>query len=236
MSNTGAYGEKKLLSQKVADQITELIRTKPYAPGEQIPNELELSNELGAARSTIREAIKLLTSRNILYIRRGVGTFVSEKPGLVENPWGLDFLLDDIEIARQLIELRIIIEPDLARLAAERATDEEILAIRESCRKTEDKIFSGQPHDEEDMQFHLAIAQAAHNIPAIAILRQVYAQSIPMQTSLSKNSLLKETIETHGNVTDSIAGSDPDAAFEYMKKHLEYNRDYIDQLTETARE
>lgn len=226
--------QKKLRSQEAAELIIELIRNTPYEPGDRIPNELELSDKLNVARSTVREAVKILISRNVLTIRRGVGTFVSENPGLVEDPWGLTFLLSDIEIAGQLLELRIILEPEMARLAALRATEEEIAAINECCTKTEDKIFSGEPHFNEDIAFHLAISNASHNIPASNVLKQVYAQSIPLQATLSRNSLLKETIETHTRITESIEKHDGGSAFSAMKDHLEYNRKIIAQLQEKS--
>lgn len=226
--------QKKLRSQEAAELIIELIRNTPYEPGDRIPNELELSDKLNVARSTVREAVKILISRNVLTIRRGVGTFVSENPGLVEDPWGLTFLLSDIEIAGQLLELRIILEPEMARLAALRATEEEIAAIKECCTKTEDKIFSGEPHFNEDIAFHLAISNASHNIPASNVLKQVYAQSIPLQATLSRNSLLKETIETHTRITESIEKHDGGSAFSAMKDHLEYNRKIIAQLQEKS--
>lgn len=221
---------KKLRSQETADLIINLIRDTPYVPGDRIPNELELSDKLNVARSTVREAVKILISRNVLTIRRGVGTFVSENPGLVEDPWGLSFLLDDIDIAAQLLELRIILEPEMARLAALRANADEIAAIKECCTRTEDKIFSGEPHFNEDIDFHIAISNASHNIAASNVLKQVFSQSIPLQTSLSRNSLLKETIETHTLIMESIEKQDGDAAFSAMKDHLEYNRKIIAQL------
>ena len=223
---------KKLRSQETSEQIIRLIRDTPYDPGDQIPNELELSEKLNVSRSTVREAVKILVSRNILYIRRGVGTFVSNDPGLVEDPWGLSFMLSDIDIAAQLLELRLILEPEMAGLAAIRATGEEISTIKECCIKTEDKIFSGESHYNEDIAFHLSISNASHNIAASNVLRQVFAQSIPLQTSLSRNSLLKETIKTHTLIAESIEKHDSDAARSAMRAHLEYNRKIIAQLKE----
>ena len=229
-SSNKSTDNKKLLSQETAERIVDYIREVPLNPGDQIPNELELSKKLLVARSTVREAVKILISKNILYIRRGVGTFVSDKPGFIDDPWGLRFMLSDVEIAVQLLELRIIIEPEMARLAAERATAEEIETLKECCNRTEDKIFSGEDHSNEDMQFHLAIANASHNTVAASILRQVFAQSIPLQTSLSRNSLLKETIETHTLITESIEAHNGEAAFRNMKNHLEYNRQMLSRL------
>lgn len=74
---------KALLSEKVAASIQTAIKTGFYKPGDQIPNEIQLSVELGVSRATLREALKSLVSQNVLEVRRGIGTFVSEFP---ENP------------------------------------------------------------------------------------------------------------------------------------------------------
>lgn len=222
--------QNKPRTMEAAERIQALISERSYLPGDRIPNEFELAGELGIARGTVREAIKFLISRNVLYIRRGVGTFVSDNPGLVDDPWGLHFQLNEAEIASQLLEIRLILEPEMARLAAQRATNEEIEAIKQCCKKTEDKIFSGQPHQEEDVAFHLAISNASHNIVAASILNQVFAQSIPMQATLSRNNLLKETIDTHSKVCEAIEKHNGDLAYDNMKKHIEYNQQVINKL------
>ena len=72
---------KMLLSEKIAESIIDGIRREFYKPGDQMPNELQLSEELGVSRATLREAFKVLISKNILVVRRGIGTFVSDVPG-----------------------------------------------------------------------------------------------------------------------------------------------------------
>lgn len=217
------------LVKEVEDGIVALINER-YAPGDKIPNEFDLANELNVARSTVREAVKMLISRNVLEIRRGCGTFVSENPGLVEDPWGLYLIKDKIHVAKNLLELRMIIEPRLAMLAALRGTDDEIAAIHEACALTETDIMNGVPHKEHDVNFHLAIAQAAHNDIAVCIMKQIFAQSIDMFIELNQNSLLKETIETHTEISESIASHDADKANRAMQLHLEYNRISIENL------
>lgn len=76
---------RKMLSEEVADMIASLVNTK-YFPGDKIPNESELAKEFGVSRTTIREAIKQLCSKNVLKIYRGKGTFVCENPGLQKDP------------------------------------------------------------------------------------------------------------------------------------------------------
>jgi DNA-binding FadR family transcriptional regulator len=85
--------QKQLLSEKIAENIGKSIVGGFYKIGDQMPNEMELSEELGISRATLREAIKILISLNVLEVRRGIGTFVSHTPGLSTDPLGLDYIL-----------------------------------------------------------------------------------------------------------------------------------------------
>lgn len=84
--------QKMLLSEKIADTIMTGIKNGFYRVGYQMPNEMELSAELGVSRATLREAFKILISKNILEVRRGIGTFVSDTPGFSPEGIGLQFL------------------------------------------------------------------------------------------------------------------------------------------------
>jgi DNA-binding FadR family transcriptional regulator len=84
--------QKTLLSEKVAESIITAIKNGFYAVGDQMPNEIQLSEELGVSRATLREAIKILISKRILEVKRGIGTFVSDTPGFSMDVVGLDFL------------------------------------------------------------------------------------------------------------------------------------------------
>ncbi|MBE0449628.1 MAG: FadR family transcriptional regulator [Clostridia bacterium] len=85
--------QKQILSEKIAENIGKSIVGGFYKIGDQMPNEMELSEELGISRATLREAIKILISQNVLEVRRGIGTFVSHTPGLSTDPLGLDYIL-----------------------------------------------------------------------------------------------------------------------------------------------
>ncbi|MGB4255860.1 MAG: GntR family transcriptional regulator, partial [Rectinema sp.] len=79
---------KKQRSQEVASHIKELIRDEKLKPGEKLPNELELCSLFSVSRPTIREAVKILISQGIIEIRRGKGTYVTEVPGIAQDPLG----------------------------------------------------------------------------------------------------------------------------------------------------
>ena len=133
----------KLLTDRVADEIVRSIIGQKLKPGDKLPNEFELAKTLGVGRSTLREAIKTLVSRSVVEIRRGSGTFVSARSGVSEDPLGLEFLTDKVQVATDLLELRFLVEPRLASLAASRCTPEELDDLMHLCDACEKKMLAG---------------------------------------------------------------------------------------------
>jgi len=97
---------KALLSEKVAASIQTAIKTGFYKPGDQIPNEIQLSEELGVSRATLREALKSLVSQNILEVRRGIGTFVSEFTDDDDEK----LAVDSMELSHQINDIQGIVK------------------------------------------------------------------------------------------------------------------------------
>lgn len=148
-----------MLADSTAQQILHMIEVENrFSVGDKLPNENDLSLELGVSRSTLREAVKILTTNGILEIRRGKGTFVTANTIInSENLSDIASGLDD------LFEMRLMFEPDCAYLAAERATDEEIKTICRYGEEVEKKILSGEDRTFEEQKFHESIANATHN-------------------------------------------------------------------------
>lgn len=147
------------LSDNAAQQIVKMIEEENrFSVGDKLPNELELAGELGVSRSTLREAIKILTTNGILEIKRGKGTFVTSNTIISSNDFNdIATGLDD------LFEMRLMFEPECAYLAAQRATDEEIDIICYYGEEIEKKILSGEDRTFEEQKFHESIANATHN-------------------------------------------------------------------------
>ena len=116
--------EGKTLADLAAEKLIELIREKNYLPGDKLPTEAELSDWLKVGRNTVREAVRILASRNIVIVRQGSGTFISEKQGVVDDPFGFSFMEDRQKLTRDLIQVRVMLEPPIAALAAQNATEE----------------------------------------------------------------------------------------------------------------
>lgn len=110
--------ENQTLTKWAADELITMIREKNYGPGDKLPTEAELMELLNVGRNTVREALRLLVSRNIVIIRQGSGIFVSEKQGVADDPFGFSLVSDRRKLTRDLIQVRVMLEPDIAALAA----------------------------------------------------------------------------------------------------------------------
>lgn len=221
----------KLLGDKAAEKIIQLIIDNDVKAGDKMPNEYKLAEQLNVSRSTIREAIKALVSRNILEIRRGSGTFISQKCGIAEDPLGLMFVKDKLKLATDLLEIRFMIEPKIASLAATNATEEEIKEIESLCDKVEQLILNKEPHMDVDIEFHTAIARSSKNI-VIANLIPIINKSISLCIDVTNTQLANETIETHREILNCIKSRDINGAYDAMYLHLVYNRRNIKKLIE----
>ena len=148
-----------MLADNIAQRITQMIEVENrFSVGDKLPNENDLAQELGVSRSTLREAVKILTTSGILEIKRGKGTFVTSNTIISSSDFGdIASGLDD------LFEMRLMFEPDCAYYAAERATDEEIEIICRYGEEVEKKILSGEDRTAEEQKFHESIANATHN-------------------------------------------------------------------------
>ena len=118
------------LAEQVAEQIRQLIIDRQLTHGEKLPNEFELAQQLNVGRGTVREAAKLLVARNVLEIRRGRGTFVARHTGVVNDPLGFAYMPDQLRLAHELLDIRLIMEPWVASLAAQHATEEDVAELR----------------------------------------------------------------------------------------------------------
>ena len=156
--------KSKTLAQTMSDTILNMIRENGYVPGDKLPTESELCEQLGAGRNTIREALKILASKNIITIRQGAGSFVSERQGLSDDPLGFAMVSNRQQLTEDLFEVLIILEPSIAGLAAQSATEEDIRQLEEIVAKIEDAIRQKQDYSKLDAQFHCKVAESAHNI------------------------------------------------------------------------
>lgn len=221
--------ENKPLAERVAEQIQNLIADQSLKAGEKLPNEFEMGKELNVGRGTIREAVKLLASRNILEIRRGCGTFVCERPGIANDPLGLNFVTNKQKLTEDLGEVRIMIEPSMAALAAKNASEEEIRRIETLAGKIEELIARGESHMERDIEFHEVLAISSKNL-VMPNLVPVIHSAIPLFIEQTDKELEGETIRTHRKIVEAVKRRDPDGARRAMEEHLTVNQEKLKEL------
>ena len=216
------------LSTHIADRLIEHIKTSDLRPGDRMPSEAELCASLNVSRSTLREAIKILVSRNILVINRGVGTFISSTPGVTDDPLGLDFVEDKAQLILDLLQFRSIIEPALVRLAAKNATEEEIEALCRYEDNIEKAYREGADTTEDDIQFHITIARCSHN-RVVELVFPILMKTIPAVNRYTKKALMEGTISDHRAIIQAIKDRNEQLGDALMQQHLKRNTEYVAQ-------
>lgn len=222
---------KKLLGSQVEDELMNFILQEPVKVGEKIPNEFELAERFGVGRSTIREAVKALVSKGILEVRRGSGTYVISTYSLEDDPLGFARFQDRYQLALELFEVRLMIEPEIAALAAGSATEEERKKLNELCDEVEQLYREGKNHLKKDVEFHTYIAKCSKN-RVVETLVPIINTAVMTFGNLTHRKLMEETIETHRAVTDAIQKGDSIGARCAMIMHLTYNRQMLMKMME----
>lgn len=212
--------KNKMLSQSIADSILSMITIeKRFSVGDKLPNEIELSEELNVSRTTLREAIKILVAYNILEIKRGKGTYVTEK--VLEQPQDLEQLSSIKVNVKDLYEMRLIFEPEAAYLAAVRGTDSEIKRIIDYGKRIEDEIRNGKNRTKDEHSFHKAIAQATHNEfmnKLMPILYQAISKGVVLSAQSEK--AINNTLSDHRMIMEFLEQRNGEGAKNAMRIHI----------------
>ncbi len=225
--------KSKLLAEEIEEQILKYIINTPLELGTKLPNEFELGEKFGVGRSTIREAVKLLVSKGILEVRRGSGTYVISTTPPELDPLGLQGLGDKMSLALDLVNLRLILEPGIAEMAALNATEEDIQKLRRLCDTTERKIRNDEDYIHDDISFHTCVAECSKN-KVVEQLIPVIDTAVLMFVNVTHKLLREESIATHRAVVDAIADHDPVGARAAMMMHMTYNRTLIKKMKEES--
>ncbi len=211
---------QKELPARAADRLREIIIKSNMQPGDRFPSESELISMFGVSRSTIREAVKLLVAENVVEIRRGKGTYITRRPGVGKDPLGLHFA-DQHKLLQNLLETRMIIEPQVAYLAAQRATERDIAMLENVVQQLLDAPDPKAVHASLDIKFHSIVAQCTQNevlhrfLPIICeSIREGYYETVTIQGSQER------AMESHIKILNAIKNRLPDVAKRETEKHI----------------
>ncbi|WP_172371687.1 FadR/GntR family transcriptional regulator [Sporosarcina jiandibaonis] len=216
---------RKKMSEQIIEQLKEKIKNGEFPPDSKLPSENALAKMFGVSRAPIREALSVLTASGLVESIQGGGNFVKKVP-LVNLLNSTMIEMISAEELYDLLEMRMVIETQVAAFAAERHTDEEIKEIELALEQFAETINDEQAiGDVADFQFHMSIVRAAHNKFLKQSLENIGdLHKKALRFSLEKNIGLRRKRELvyqeHLDIFEAIKSRDSEAAAYYMKKHL----------------
>ncbi|HHV10384.1 MAG TPA: FadR family transcriptional regulator [Clostridiales bacterium] len=225
--------KERLLTEQIEDQILDYIAKEKIEPGKKLPNEFVLAEKFGVGRSTLREAVKLLVARGVLEVRHGSGTYVASPIPLDDDPLHLRGIDDKISLAMDLVDVRLILEPEIAALAALNATEEDIEKLIRLCNIVEEKMIRDEPYIKEDIEFHSYVARCSKNL-VMEQLIPIIDTAVLLFVNVTHKTLKTETIKTHRAITHAIQNRDSIGAKTAMLMHIIYNRDKIKEIKDMS--
>jgi GntR family transcriptional regulator, transcriptional repressor for pyruvate dehydrogenase complex len=203
----------------VADRLLDEIVQGRLAPGQAVPTERELARSFRVGRSSVREALRVLESKGV--IRGNVGTFeVAEFGNPLSDSLRLLLTLEEADVG-ELFEVRRVIEVEMAALAAERRTDEDLARMDEALAAMREHIDSEEAYIAADIRFHLAIVAAARNRIAhrmMQAIREILRRALGPVFHVPGSPAL--STRQHREIRDAIAAKDADRARSRMHEHL----------------
>jgi DNA-binding FadR family transcriptional regulator len=210
-----------------AEQVLELIARLRLHPGDRMPTEKDLAQQLGTSRTVVREAVKILSALGRVRAQKGRGLYVADDEGMLgAGRWAPFVLPTDLDPVYMLIEFRRAQEMETSRLAALRATPAQLRAIQQAadlCREgfdtgREDLFVQG------DDAFHASVAEASNNMflqIAVREARRLQAQSNVIGLRGSIGGHAAKAVEEHEAIYQAIRAGDPEAAAQAAATHID---------------
>ena len=218
-------------SPRLYEQIVEEIETRilggDLQPGEQLPPERELAEQFGVSRTAVREAIKALREKGLVDILAGRGTFITEPTSqAMRHSFGRILRLSHGDGAGDLVAVRELLEPEIAFLAAQRAGEDHLQAMRKAVKAMDAALESPVQFIEADLDFHLALAEGTGNVlipflidPIVDLLREQRTRIFNVPGGPARGQV------HHKRILAAVSSRDAKAARQAMRDHLKQVRD-----------
>ncbi len=211
------------VSDEILHQIRDAVLTGKFQVGDRLPNERALAEQFAASRTSVREALRGLEQTGVIYIKKGIngGVFVADPDHrLVSRSFQTLLQLRKITMDN-IVEARLIFEPEAARLAARRAEPNDLEEMSQAIAQMADAVERGELPASFDLKFHKLIARAARN-PILEMLSdsmlEVASQVI---TGLHPSrDVLRHVVRRHREVFEAVRKRDGDLAFSLMSRHI----------------
>jgi GntR family transcriptional repressor for pyruvate dehydrogenase complex len=205
----------------VVNHIRSLIENGSLRPGDKIPPEREFAQQLKVSRASLRTGIGYLAAMGLMKVKHGVGTFVADGPAAFgKDSVSMMGALHGFQ-SWQMFEARLLIESNLAALAAERGTEEHYTALAEEVAEIFAALESPTEFLIHDVLFHRIVAQASGN-PILAALMETITSSLyeHRRTTVERAIDLRESAEMHREIFRAIRSRNPEESRRLMEQHL----------------
>ncbi|VAX28695.1 Transcriptional regulator, GntR family [hydrothermal vent metagenome] len=229
-----SIGDRTPLSQKVAIKIEEAILSKELSPGDKLPSEHELCEQFGVSRTSVREAVRILTTQGIVEVKKGRGIFVKNLSSQNVTDGILKFYQHRLggEYAADLIHTRQALEPSIAYFAAKNRTEEDLELIEKNLRLIEKNHDNPEESAKYDIEFHDSLARASKNMLFVLMMRPLHKLIPPIKSKIHAE--LKGSTDVallwHAKIYQAIKNKDAERARDAMIEHLRIAEEQIKSL------
>ncbi len=220
-------GQRGRLSDLLYGQVFDQITSGKLKVGDQLPSEMEISERFGVSRPVVREALLRLRADGLITSHQGLGTFVSHQPAPRVKTLAK---AQDIASYLRCQEVRIALEGDAARLAAERRTEEQLAALLAAHEAFADGVRSGKLLPEADLAFHACIAEASGNDFHASLLESIHDAMTGLMrltlglTRTASRKRAQAVLDEHVAIVEAIRARDAEEARTAMQFHLSQAR------------
>jgi GntR family transcriptional repressor for pyruvate dehydrogenase complex len=230
MSNeifSGVRNER--IYEKIVVQIRQLIEEGKLKPGNRLPGERKLAETLGCSRTSLREACRVLEAEGLIVSKPGGGRFIQQ----LDQNITLKYRFNTVDMLEKtaiiyFLEAREALEPKIAELASERATEENIEKMEQALLKMEENLKHPEDMVEVDSSFHLALAEATQNFVFVSMMETKLNMSrqVRKQTLHSQERYL-QSLEEHRAILEAVKRRNASEAIEAIHIHLKHIRDHV---------
>ena len=214
--------KKTRIHEEVVTQVHALIRQGKLKAGDQLPSERELADTFKVSRTSVREALRALETQGLIISRTGMGNFVADLPIEALVAPLAKLLIQEKDALADIFEMRKLIEPRIASLAAERATQRDIQTMKKILERQSAAVNRGETGVEADAEFHFAIGSATHNQALeklVSGLMELLSHS--REESLQTLDRRNASLEAHQGILSAIEGHDKRQAQKTMLHHIQ---------------
>jgi len=219
MTDQAAKGRR--LYEDIVQEFSSLIRQGVLKPGERLPSERVLADQLQVSRSSVREALRSLELQGLVISKRGSGTFINTDN--LESMVALlaSTLTSGADTLKHIFEMRHMLEPQIAALAAQRANEQEVAELESILEEQVKEIADGGTGVDSDTAFHFAMASATHNsalVKVISAVEDILRRS--RNQSLQEPGRPQRSLASHREILGMIHSGDAAGARRAMEYHL----------------